>query len=84
MKEGDATLFDHTSILNVSNLGNASAHSCTNLPIILAGGGYKHQGHVIKDRENNTPLSNLFVRILQQTGIDVDQFGSSDKVLSDV
>ena len=84
VKEGDATLFDHTSILNVSNLGNASAHSCTNLPIILAGGGYKHQGHVIKDRENNTPLSNLFVRILQQTGIDVDQFGSSDKVLSDV
>jgi hypothetical protein len=84
VKEADATLFDHTSILNVSNLGNASAHSCSNLPILLAGGGYKHQGHVVKDTKNNTPLSNLFVRMLQQTGIETDQFGANEGILSDV
>lgn len=84
VKEGDATLFDHTSILNVSNLGNASAHSCSNLPVLLAGGGYKHKGHVLKDLKNNTPLSNLYVRILQQTGIKTGQFGTNNGVIDDV
>ncbi|MEY4482741.1 MAG: hypothetical protein RL693_193 [Verrucomicrobiota bacterium] len=83
-REGDTSLFDSTSILNVSNLSNASAHTCENLPIILAGGGYKHQGHVLKDLKNNTPLSNLFVRMLQQTGIETGQFGANEGVLDDV
>ena len=38
VSEGDSNLFDRTSILNVSNLSNASAHTCENLPVILAGG----------------------------------------------
>lgn len=84
VKEADATLFDHTTILNVSNLGNASAHTCENLPVILAGGGFKHRGHVLKDRNNNTPLSNLYVRLLQQLGIEADAFGSSTQVMDDV
>lgn len=84
VREGNATLFDHTAILNATNLGNASAHTCENLPIILAGGGFKHQGHVIKDRKNNTPLSNLYVRMLQQIGVETGQFGSSEGVLADV
>ncbi len=83
-KEGDSSLFDSTSILNVSNLSNASAHTCENLPVILAGGGYQHQGHVAKDLKNNTPLSNLFVRMLQQTGIETEQFGANTGILSDV
>lgn len=84
VREGDATLFDHTTILNATNLGNASAHTCENLPIFLAGGGFKHQGHVIKDRKANTPLSNLYVRMLQQLGVEAEQFGSSEGVLGDV
>jgi hypothetical protein len=84
VSEGDSNLFDRTSILNVSNLSNASAHTCENLPVILAGGGYKHHGHVLKDLKDNTPLSNLYVRMLQQTGIDTEEFGASEGVLSDV
>ena len=84
VKEGAASLFDHTAILNVSNLGNASAHTCENLPVILAGGGFKHQGHVAKDRSNNTPLSNLYVRMLQQIGINANTFGSSTEAMQDV
>lgn len=84
VSEGDSNLFDRTSILNVSNLGNASAHTCENLPVILAGGGYKHQGHVLKDLKDNTPLSNLYVRMLQQSGIETGEFGASEGVLSDV
>lgn len=66
------------------NLPSHRTNTCENPPIILAGGGYKHQGHVIKDLKNNTPLSNLFVRMLQQTGIEAEQFGASEGVLSDV
>jgi hypothetical protein len=84
VNEGDATLFDHTAILNVSNLGNASAHTCENLPIILAGGGFKHQGHVAKDRKDNAPLSNLYVRMLQQIGTNTERFGCSTKAMDDV
>ncbi len=67
-----------------SNMGNASAHTCDNLPILLAGGGFQHAGHVAFDRKNNKPLSNLFVRMLQQMGIEVDRFGTSTGTLSEV
>jgi len=84
VREGDASLFDHTTILNATNLGNASAHTCENLPIFLAGGGFKHQGHVIKDRKANTPLSNLYVRMLRQLGVETEQFGSSEGIISEI
>jgi len=83
-KEGESTLFDRTAILNISNLSNASRSTCENLPVILAGGGFRHQGHVLKDRKNNTPLSNLYVRILQNLRVETGEFGSSSGVLGDV
>lgn len=75
--EGDGTLLDHTQILLGSNLGNASGHITTNLPIILAGGGFRHGQHLAFDTKNNYPLANLFVSMLQRMGVDVDRFGSS-------
>lgn len=82
--EGEETLLDRTVVLNASNLGNASAHTCQNLPVFLAGGGFDHQGHVRFDRDDNTPLSNLFVRMLHQLGIEEDRFGASTALVSDV
>jgi hypothetical protein len=82
--EGGRSLLDQTIIFYGSNLGNASAHTCDNLPILLAGGGFRHAGHVAFDRNDNKPLSNLFVRMLQQMGIALVRFGSSTGVLSEV
>jgi hypothetical protein len=82
--EGGMSLLEQTVVFHGSNLGNASAHTCDNLPILLAGGGFKHAGHVAFDRKNNKPLSNLFVRMLQQVGIELDRFGSSTGVISEV
>jgi hypothetical protein len=82
--EAGDTVLDKTIVLQASNLGNASSHSNDNLPIIVAGGGLKHAGHVAFDRKDNKPMSNLFVRMLQQLGIETDQFGSSTGVLSEV
>jgi hypothetical protein len=82
--DGGQALLDQTVLFYGSNLGNGSAHSCDNLPIILAGGGFKHAGHVAFDRKDNKSLSNLFVRMLQQMGIEMDRFGSSTGTLSEV
>ncbi|MEM7393521.1 MAG: hypothetical protein AAF492_14340, partial [Verrucomicrobiota bacterium] len=70
-------LLDSTQVLLGSNLGNASGHTTTNLPVLLAGGGWKHGRHIAGDRKDNTPLCNLFVPMMQRFGMDVEAFGSS-------
>jgi len=82
--EGDHTLLDRTALFYASNLGNSSSHDNNNLPILLAGGGFKHQGHLAFDRTNNLLLSNLFVRMIQQMGIEAHSFGASNGVLTEV
>jgi len=64
-------------ILYGSNLGNASTHVTTNLPVLLAGGGFRHAGHLRFDRTRNYPLPNLFVSLLQRMGVEADKFASS-------
>jgi hypothetical protein len=83
-KEADGSLLDHTQVLLTSNLGDASAHASNNLPTILAGGGFKHQGHMAFDEANNLPLSNLYARMLQQFGIETDRFGRNKGVLTEL
>lgn len=77
VKEQGKTLLDNTSVLYGSNLGNASAHSWRNLPVLVAGGGYRHSGYVAHDEKDNTPFANLFVTFAQRMGLEIDQFGSS-------
>jgi len=79
VKENGKHLLDHTAILFGSNLGNASSHSTKNLPIIVAGGGYKHGSYVAHDANDNTPFSNLFVPLAQRMGLEIEKFGSSAK-----
>jgi len=75
--EDGATLLDRTMVLYGSNMGNANTHVTTNLPILFAGGGFKHGQHLMFDRERNYPLPNLFVSMLQRLGLEVDKFASS-------
>ncbi len=80
--EAGGSLLDNTMTLFGSNLGNANAHDPRNLPIFLAGGGFKHGRHVSHDSRNNTPLCNLYVRMLQEMNIEIDSFATSSGVLS--
>jgi hypothetical protein len=75
--EGDSNLLDRTMVLYGSNMGNANTHVTTNLPVLLAGGGFKHAGHLAFDRERDYPLPNLFVSMLQQMGLEASRFASS-------
>lgn len=76
-REAGGRLLDQTSVLFGSNLGNANAHDPSNLPIILAGGGYDHGRHVAYDKRNNIPLCNLFVSLLSKMGIETPSFATS-------
>lgn len=75
--EDGETLLDRTMVLYGSNLGDANAHSTTNMPTLFAGGGFRHPGHLAFDRQQNYPLPNLFLSMLHRLGIEVDQFASS-------
>lgn len=83
-QEGEHNLLDRTMVFYTSNLGNSSSHDNNNLPILIAGGGFKHQGHLAFDRKNNVLLSNLFLRMLHQMGIEAHSFGASTGVLSEI
>jgi hypothetical protein len=62
-------------------MGNASSHNCQNLPIVLAGGGFKHGQHIAFDADNNTALCRLYVSMLQRLGIESDQFATGKGTL---
>ena len=79
--EGDGNLLDRTQILYGST--NSKTHVNRNFPLLLAGGnklGLKH-GHYLRFEEK-TPLSNLFVSILQAMELPVEQFVDSTGTLS--
>ena len=76
-KDGAQRMLDNTMVLFGSNMGDANIHDNSNLPILLAGGGFKHGQHLAFKHDANTPLSNLYVSMLQRLSLDVDAFGSS-------
>lgn len=75
-----ASLLESTSVIFGSNLGNASAHQTANLPLILAGGGFKHGRHIAIEKEKHV-FSNLFVSLAQRMDVQTDKFGFSTGVL---
>lgn len=75
--ESGDSLLDRTSVFLTSNLGNASNHSNSNMPVLIAGGGFKHGQHLAFDQRKNYPLPNLYLSILQRMGFETDRFASS-------
>jgi len=81
-KEDGASLLDRTTVFFSSNLADASTHGVKNMPVLLAGGGFKHGQHLAFDPKKNPPLCNLYVSMLQRLGLEVDKFGSSTGTLT--
>lgn len=75
-REEGQSLLERTMVLYGTCMGSANSHANTNLPILLAGGGFKHGQHLAFDTQNNYPLTNLFVSMLQRLGIEVDEFST--------
>ncbi|MCA9263142.1 MAG: DUF1552 domain-containing protein [Planctomycetales bacterium] len=81
VKESEHTLLDQTAILLGSNLGNASSHNNTNLPVVVAGGRFRHGQHLAFDPNRSPPLANLMVSFLQHLQLEVDQFSTGTGTL---
>ena len=80
--EEKSSLLDRTMVMFGSNLGNASSHNTKSLPIILAGGGFRHGQHLAFDQNNNAPLPDLYVSMLQRLGLEKDSFGTGTKPMT--
>ncbi|MSR56022.1 MAG: DUF1552 domain-containing protein, partial [Gemmataceae bacterium] len=81
-KEDGGNLLDRTTVFLGSNLGDGSSHSVKNLPVFVAGGGFKHGQHLQFDAQNPPPLCNLYLSMLQRQGVEVDKFSSSTGTLT--
>jgi hypothetical protein len=81
-QEQGGSLLDGTQVFFSSNLGNASNHSTKNMPVLLAGGGFKHGQHLAFTGEDAPPLSNLYVSMLQRLAVETDKFGTSTGTLT--
>ena len=81
---GDGTLLDHTMVLLGSGMGNANSHTNSDLPIILAGGGFRHGEHRSYPHEarRRVPLCNLYVSMLQRFGVETERFSAGTGTLS--
>ena len=71
-------LLDETMTILTSNLGNASAHDNKNMPVLFAGGGFKHGQHLAFNQKDNYPLPNLYLSALHRLGLQDEQFATSD------
>jgi hypothetical protein len=80
-KEEGQTLLDRTMVLYGTCMGSANSHSNVNLPVLLAGGGFKHGQHLAFDRTNNYPLTNLYVSMLQRLGIQTGEFSTGKSTM---
>lgn len=80
------TLLENCMVLFGSGMGNASSHSNKNLPLLLAGGGFRHGEHksYLKNSAKRVaaPAANLFVSMLQRFGMEIDHFGLSNGTLT--
>lgn len=78
------TLLDHTTVMFGCGMATGP-HSTKNLPLVVAGGGFKHGEHkVYPDSESahRIPAANLLLSILQNHGLEIDRFGTSSGTLA--
>jgi hypothetical protein len=81
--DGDGTLLDHITLMYGTGLSDCNAHSVTNVPVVLTGGGagwLKGGRHI---RYSNLPLANLHLTLLDRFGVRWDKIGDSTGRLDD-
>lgn len=83
--EGAATLLDNCTIVYGSGIADGNRHNHGELPILTignAGGRFRTGGHISFAGE--TPLTNLYLTMLQAAGADARSFGDSNGILSQI
>lgn len=78
------SLLDNTIVLLGSGMGDASRHANSNIPTLVAGGGFKHGQHIATDRKaKGAPLlGDLYITLKQQLGMEADRFSNASRNLN--
>jgi len=84
IRDGERSLLDSTAVLFGSGMGNGHSHTNSDLPVVLAGGGYRHGEfrNVEQEKGRKLPLCNLYLDIAQRMGLEVESFGTSNGTFS--
>ncbi len=83
--EGDGTLLDNCMIVYGSGIGDGNAHNHDNLPVLFAGGGggtIQSGRHIRFQKE--TPMTNLYLSMLERMGVSVERIGDSTGKLTEL
>lgn len=83
--DGDGNLLDNSMIVYGSGISDGDAHNHNDLPVLLAGKGcgtLQPGRHV--QFENDTPMTNLYLAMLERMGVKQDRFGDSTGVLKNI
>ena len=78
-------LLDTSAVLYGSGMGDANTHDNSNLPTVLAGGGFRHGWHRKYERDSPAPrlLGDLFITLMQGFGMEVESFANARNGLSE-
>lgn len=75
--DGDGSLLDHSMIVYGSGLSDGNRHTHEDLPVLLVGGGggFRCNNHVVYPKD--TPMTNLYLTLLDRMGVPAEQLGDS-------
>lgn len=78
IREGEGTLLDQCMIVYGSGISDGDAHAHNDLPVILAGrgGGALNPGRHVRFPKD-TPMTNLYLSMLDRMGVQEERFGDS-------
>lgn len=85
LKEGEGSLLDNTMIVYGSGIGDGDRHNHDDLPLILAGGGRGtlNPGRYSRAKEG-TPMTNLYLAMLDRMGVNAQRVGDSNGMLGNI
>ena len=76
--DGDGSLMDHSMIVYGGGISDGNTHSYQDLPVLLLGGGagrIKRGYHIQYPKD--TPMTNLYMSLLDKLGVPVQNLGDS-------
>ena len=78
------SLLEDTIVLVGTGMGDASRHSNRDLPTMVLGGGFQHQGHLAFDagKSSSPLLGDLYITLMQKMGLEVGEFSNANRNLN--
>lgn len=78
------SLLETTIVLLGTGMGDASRHANSNLPTLVAGGGFQHGQHIAVDSKAHSPLllGDLYISLMQQLGLEAGEFSNASRNLN--